>query len=75
MDGHWRSDSLTDLIRIFAASTQARGGLESRTAPWRRPVLALLHALRRNTRPAVGGTSRRTTTWATSSSSSSWTRP
>lgn len=50
MDGHWRCDDLSNLIRILAAERNIATGLNRGAARWHRPVLALFHALRRNTR-------------------------
>jgi len=50
IDGLWRSDQLPTLIRILAADAAALYGLERGLARWRRPALAVAHALRRNTR-------------------------
>jgi cyclopropane-fatty-acyl-phospholipid synthase len=50
MDGLWRCDDLSTLIRILAAEREIASGLNGGTAGWRRPALALFHALRRNTK-------------------------
>lgn len=50
MDGHWRCDDLSALIRILAAEREITSGLGGGTARWRRPALAMFHALRRNTK-------------------------
>jgi cyclopropane-fatty-acyl-phospholipid synthase len=50
MEGWWRSDSLTSLIRIMARNRAALAGLDSGPARWLRPSLNFLHALRRNSR-------------------------
>ncbi len=50
MDGYWRCDDLSSLIRILAAEREVTRGLNGGTASWRRPALSLLHSLRRNTR-------------------------
>jgi cyclopropane-fatty-acyl-phospholipid synthase len=50
MDGHWRCDDLSTLIRILAAEREITSGLGGGAARWRRPVLAMFHALRRNTK-------------------------
>jgi cyclopropane-fatty-acyl-phospholipid synthase len=49
MAGWWTSDDLAGLLRILAADHEALAGIES-AARWTRPGLALLHALRRNSR-------------------------
>ena len=50
MDGHWRCDDLSTLIRILAAGREITSGLGGGAARWRRPALAMYHALRRNTK-------------------------
>jgi cyclopropane-fatty-acyl-phospholipid synthase len=50
MEGHWQSDDLTAVVRLLAANRQALTGLDLGVTRWIRPSLALLHALRRNTR-------------------------
>jgi cyclopropane-fatty-acyl-phospholipid synthase len=50
MDGYWRCDDLSTLIRILAKGHKARSGLNGGAARWRRPALAIYHALRRNTK-------------------------
>jgi cyclopropane-fatty-acyl-phospholipid synthase len=51
MDGYWRCDDLTSLIRIMARNESALGGLDGGLARAGRPALKALHALRRNTLP------------------------
>lgn len=50
MDGYWRCDDLSTLIRILAGAREMMRGLNGGAAGWRRPALAMFHALRRNTR-------------------------
>jgi cyclopropane-fatty-acyl-phospholipid synthase len=50
MDGHWRCDDVSTLIRILAAEREITSGLSGGAARWRRPALAMYHALRRNTK-------------------------
>lgn len=50
MDGHWRCDDLSTLIRILAAESEITSGLDGGAARWRRPALTMFHALRRNTK-------------------------
>jgi cyclopropane-fatty-acyl-phospholipid synthase len=50
MDGHWRCDDLSALIRILAVESGTTNGLNRGTARWRNPALAIFHALRRNTK-------------------------
>jgi cyclopropane-fatty-acyl-phospholipid synthase len=58
MDGHWRCDDLTALIRIMARNRRALESLDRGVARAARVPLRLLHALRRNTR---GGSRRNIT--------------
>jgi len=50
MDGAWRCDDLTAVVRILALNREAVAGLDGGVARWMRPSLALFHALRKNTR-------------------------
>jgi cyclopropane-fatty-acyl-phospholipid synthase len=50
MDGAWRCDDLSALVRLMARNRAALEGLEAGAGRWARPGLALFHALRRNTR-------------------------
>jgi len=49
-DGDWDSDDLTAVVRVFARNAGALDAVEGGLALLRRPVDALAHALRRNTR-------------------------
>ena len=49
--GEWDTPDLTALVRLVTRNVAALDGLESGLAALRRPVDALRHALRRNTRP------------------------
>jgi cyclopropane-fatty-acyl-phospholipid synthase len=48
--GEWDSPDLTSVVRLVARNVAAMDGLEGGLAALRRPVDAVLHALRRNTR-------------------------
>jgi cyclopropane-fatty-acyl-phospholipid synthase len=50
IDGHWQTDDLTAVVRILAVDQQALTGLDLGVTRLIRPSLALVHALRRNTR-------------------------
>jgi len=50
MDGAWKSDDLTAVIRILALDTKTTAGLDRGVARWARPGLSLYHRLRSNTR-------------------------
>jgi len=50
MDGHWRTDDLPSLVRIFSLSHDAHYGLEGGLARLARPFRAVSHFLRRNSR-------------------------
>jgi cyclopropane-fatty-acyl-phospholipid synthase len=50
LDGYWRSDDLTAVIRILAADREATSELDSVASGWRHPFLRLQNALRRNSR-------------------------
>ncbi len=50
MDGAWKSDDLTAVIRILALDAKTTAGLDRGLARWIRPGLSLYHGLRRNTR-------------------------
>ena len=50
IDGDWHCDDLSTLIRILAAEREITSGLDGGAARWRRPALAMYHALRRNTK-------------------------
>ncbi|HBX42756.1 MAG TPA: SAM-dependent methyltransferase [Deltaproteobacteria bacterium] len=49
MDGNWTADDLVSVVRILARNAQALEGMEGGAAVLLRPVLRLLHALRKNT--------------------------
>lgn len=48
VDGDWRTDQLTDLVRLFIRNRSLLGKLES-AAAWLQPLLRLGHWLQRNT--------------------------
>ena len=48
--GEWDTPDLTSVVRLVARNVAAMDGLEGGLATLRRPVDAVLHALRRNTR-------------------------
>lgn len=50
MDGLWTTPDLTALIRMFAADFDSQFDLEGGLATVMRPINAVVHALRRNTR-------------------------
>jgi cyclopropane-fatty-acyl-phospholipid synthase len=50
MDGSWRCDDLTDLIRLLLRSRQVADGLESGLARLSAPLRGLLHRLHSNNR-------------------------
>ncbi len=50
MDGAWKSDDLTAVIRILALDAKTTVGLDRGLARWIRPGLSLYHSLRSNTR-------------------------
>ena len=49
MDGHWSTDELTTVVRVFARHPDLFSGFERGSARIGRLVLRALHALRRNT--------------------------
>jgi cyclopropane-fatty-acyl-phospholipid synthase len=55
INGHWRCDDLTALIRILVVNRTLLAGLESGTAMASRPLLKLFHWLHRNSK---GGSAR-----------------
>ncbi len=50
VQGRWRSEDLTALMRLMLQNTDALGGMERGLARLSVPLRRLLHALRRNTR-------------------------
>ena len=48
--GHWDSDHLVELMRLFCRDTTVSGNLESKVARLVRPVQRLTHRLRKNSR-------------------------
>lgn len=50
MEGLWSCDHLPSLVRIFSTSHDAHYGLEEGLAPLARPLRAIFHASRANTR-------------------------
>ncbi len=50
MDGHWRCDQLTDLVRLFVLNRDAMNGLDRRWATLRAPLMRAVHWMNRNTR-------------------------
>jgi cyclopropane-fatty-acyl-phospholipid synthase len=49
-DGDWDTDDLTAVVRVFARNARVLDAVEGGLAWLRRPIDALVHALRRNTR-------------------------
>ena len=49
LDGYWRTDDLTGLLRVLAADRDATARVDA-GARWRRPWLRAWNALRRNSR-------------------------
>jgi cyclopropane-fatty-acyl-phospholipid synthase len=50
IDGHWRCDQLTDLVRLFVLNRDAMNGLDRRWATLRAPLMRAVHWMNRNTR-------------------------
>jgi cyclopropane-fatty-acyl-phospholipid synthase len=49
IDGHWRCDRLTDLVRLFVINRDAMNGLDRRWATLRAPLMRAVHWMNRNT--------------------------
>lgn len=49
MDGDWEADNLPEVIRIMTRNREITNGIDSGWSLVKRPVLAALHALNRNT--------------------------
>ena len=49
MDGHWTTDDLTGVVRLFVRNREAMEGVEKGWARLAIPVRKILHAFRRNT--------------------------
>lgn len=52
MEGHWKCDDLTAVVRVLAVNREAVAALDPVLVRWIRPSLALLARLRGNTRAA-----------------------
>jgi cyclopropane-fatty-acyl-phospholipid synthase len=50
IDGYWRCDQLTDLVRLFVLNRDAMNGLDRRWATLRAPLMRAVHWMNRNTR-------------------------
>lgn len=50
MQGHWHSDDLTAVVRLIVRNRDLLDGLDAGPVRFARPLRALLHAFRRNTR-------------------------
>ncbi len=49
IDGYWRCDRLTDLVRLFLLNRAAIDGLDRRWATLRAPLMRAIHWMNRNT--------------------------
>jgi hypothetical protein len=75
MAGDWHSDDLTGLLRLLLRNRAVVDGMETGWRDCRRRCVGLPTAATATPAPAAGATSPPTTTWATTSTGSGWTRP
>lgn len=73
--GYWTTPDLTSVVRVMVSNLEVLDAMEGGLARLARPFTQGLHWLNRNTRKGSQKTSPPTTTWATTCSKNSSTRP